>query len=206
MPELLAHRVRADAIEREVSAVDLEQLSAVEKYVIGLKYCFGRAYLHFDTTERDEEIVNQIERITGFTREGKAWIVDGSIVALLTMDVTSDTKQVYQDLLSRESKDEVVPQLLGTQSSWVNERPQRFIVNREKVPFCSMDDDLETICGFFKKTQIGNRDFTTLSVAGWDLTHMEAPNDVICMLAHRFDQMTLYVDPKTKHVYFVSLL
>lgn len=205
MPELLAHKVHAHEIRREVSAIDLDELSAVEKYVIGLKYSFGRAYLRFDTMDRDDQIVDQLERIKSLTSEGKVWVLDGSIVGLLTMDVTSDAKRAYQKLLSRESKDEVVLQLLGEQSSWVNDRPQQLIVNRDNVPFCPMDSGLEEICRFFKKTQIGNSDIT-LSVSGWDLTNMESPSDVICMLAHRFDQMKLYVDSKTKHVYFISLL
>jgi hypothetical protein len=202
---LPAEGVVAQSIQKEVSTVGLNNLSSVDQYIIALKYCFGRAYCRFDAIDFNEVITRQLDRIRGYTSDGKVWVVNNTTVALLTMDVTSDAKNAYRELLLTGSKGGIVPQLLSSVSKWAESPSMRFVVNKNEVPYLPMDDGLEEICHFFRQTQLGNGLEFTLSVSGWDISHMETPNDVIRMLTHRFKRVTLYAEPVTRRVCFISM-
>lgn len=204
MQHVLAHEIRSDIISQgNESNMDFDGLSPIDQYVVGLKYCFGRGYLRFDTLDIDDETSAQLNAIKNYTSEGKVWALNNTTVALLTMDVTLNAKDAYYQILHRDGN-EIVPKLLGRPSHSIQPNPILYVVNKDEVPYVPMDDRLDMICDFLMKTQLGNDDLT-LAVSGWDLPNMDTPNEVICMLSHRFDRLTLYADSQKQDVRMISL-
>ena len=90
-----------------------------------------------------------------------------------------------------------VPEELKGKSYFIVEHRQpplpTYEVVRGHVPYLEMSRDLRQICELVESTSV-DYTFSTL-VTGWCLEELKEPNDIIRMLAHRYERVILIPDP-----------
>lgn len=199
-----AFEVRGKRIFTENGSLPLAQLNSIEQY-IGLLFCIRGKQVtqRFDNWLRNGQISNQLERLSGITRSGKIWVDNsGCVLALEILDIHEEYKsrQINAHPLMHEIFADDDPW------NWDATLPLRTLqVNPDSISKRPMTDEMLSFCTFFEDTTPSRveRGVIGLSVSGWDLKNMQKPNDFIQMLAYRYDEILLLVDPKTRFVRFI---
>lgn len=195
----------------------LKDIDIWDQYILAVYYFLEKATFSFYNPDGVPWITSALRRFIRYTAEGKVWNVDGTPQLLQIQRVTEDAMSMFSKLVANDEIAPVIQQLFLTVKPYKEEIPPTievpeelkgksyFIVKhrepplpiyevvRDHVPYLEMTSDLKQICDFLENTDV-DPTFST-RVTGWCLEELQEPNDIIRMLAHRYEQVLLFPEP-----------
>ncbi|MDQ0191662.1 hypothetical protein [Alicyclobacillus cycloheptanicus] len=198
---------RGQSISRDEDSLLPELITPVDEYICGLFSIRKQVTQRFDNLLVDTQTSDQLKRLLLITKSGRVWVdEDDRVLALEIRDILNVAKRRFTNQESKEKSRSIISTIFSDTRQWDVKPPLfDFQVIRDAVPKVSMTPDALSLCEFFESTTVSHvgRSEIGLSVSGWSLEKMEQPNPFICMLAERYDEVILLVEPKSRMVRFV---
>lgn len=203
--------IRGKLISENKNEVFLDELNLIEEYICGLFSVRTEVTQRFDNLFKNEEISNQFKRLSTITKLGKLWIDNNDhVLALEIQDIHFEAKNRYNQI-SKNREKSLINSIFVDRNPWdmdIETPLTDFQVKYGMFKKKSMTPEMISFCEFFENTipsVMGVGEFG-ITVSGWDINEMEVPNDFICMLAERYNEIILLVETKKSLVRFVRAI